>query len=122
MKPSNEEVFEEVWEMMVQDVEVATERQGYHPVKLTTSRGYVKCRYYPVTGAQLGAIWVGGVGGDWNTPAQGLYPQLCQELKSEAIASLRVRYRYPTKLEESVLDVLAGISFLQDEGLTSSPS
>jgi thioesterase domain-containing protein len=72
-----------------------------------------------VTGAKQAAIWVGGVGGDWDTPAQGLYPRLCQELTSEGIASLRVHYRYPTELVEAVLDVLAGITFLQDEGIES---
>jgi pimeloyl-ACP methyl ester carboxylesterase len=30
-----------------------------------------------------------------------------------------VRYRYPTELVESVLDVLAGLTYLQDEGIES---
>lgn len=112
--------------MVVQDIQVEPQREGYHPVKLITSRGEIDCRYYPVTGAQKGAIWVGGVGGNWDTPAQGLYPRLCQELREYdkdalgsrfAIASLRIRYRYPTELEESILDVLAGISYLEGEGI-----
>lgn len=92
-------------EMVIHDIEVSPHQEGYYPVNLKTSRGIVECRYYPVTGAQRGAIWVGGAGGGWDTPAQGLYPQLCQELMGEAIASLQVRYRYPNNLEESVLDV-----------------
>lgn len=113
-------IYDESFEMIVQDVEVGERHQeGYHPVKLTTSREDIYCRYYPVTGAKHAAIWVGGVGGDWDTPAQGLYPTLCEELTSEAIASLRVRYRYPTDLVEAVLDVLAGITFLHDEGIES---
>jgi dienelactone hydrolase len=113
-------IYDESFEMMVEDVEVGERHQeGYHPVKLTTSRGFIYCRYYPVTGAKQAAIWVGGVGGDWDTPAQGLYPRLCQELTSEGIASLRVHYRYPTELVEAVLDVLAGITFLQNEGIES---
>ena len=108
------------FEMMVQDVEVEPQQNGYHPVKLiTTKRSSVHCRYYPVKGTQLGAIWVGGVGGGWDTPAHGLYPRLCQELTGEAIASLRICYRYPTDLKESVLDVLAGLNYLQDEGIRS---
>lgn len=112
--------------MVVQDIQVEPQWEGYHPLKLTTSRGDVNCRYYPVTGAQKGAIWVGGVGGDWDTPAQGLYPRLCHELRGyakdalashEAIASLRIRYRHPTELEESILDVLAGLSYLESEGI-----
>lgn len=110
----------ELFKMMVQEVEVGPLQEGYHPVKLLIrSSAYVDCRYYPVTGAKQGAIWVGGVGGGWDTPAKGLYPQLALELMSEAIASLRVRYRYPTRLKESVQDVLAGISYLQDEGIKS---
>jgi hypothetical protein len=108
-------IYDESFEMIVQDVEVGERHQeGYHPVKLTTSREDIYCRYYPVTGAKHAAIWVGGVGGDWDTPAKGLYPRLCEELTSEGIASLRVRYRYPTDLVEAVLDVLAGITFLDD--------
>lgn len=113
-------LYDESFEMMVQDVEVGgLHQEGYHPVKITTSRGSVHCRYYPVTGTQQAAIWVGGVGGDWDTPAKGLYRQLCQDLTSKGIASLRVHYRYPTELVEAVLDVLAGLSFLQDEGIES---
>ncbi len=112
-------IYDESFEMMVEDVEVGPHQEGYHPVKLITSRGFIDCRYYPVTDAQKAAIWVGGVGGDWDTPARGLYPRLCQELTSEGIASLRVRYRYPTDLVESVLDVLAGLTYLQDQGIES---
>jgi pimeloyl-ACP methyl ester carboxylesterase len=112
-------IYDETFEMIVENAEVNPQQEGYHPVKLTTSRGPIYCRYYPVIDAQKAAIWVGGVGGDWDTPAQGLYPTLCQELTSEGIASLRVRFRYSTQLVEAVLDVLAGITFLQDEGIES---
>jgi pimeloyl-ACP methyl ester carboxylesterase len=113
-------IYDESFEMMVEDVEVGERHQeGYHPVKLTTSREDIHCRYYPVAGTKQAAIWVGGVGGGWDTPAKGLYPRLCEELTSEGIASLRVRYRYPTDLVEAVLDVLAGITFLHDEGIES---
>ncbi len=107
----------ELLEMVVRDVEVEAIQEGYQPVRLIASRGNVECRYYKVNNAQKGAIWVGGVGGDWDTPAKGLYPRLCQELMGEEIASLRVRYRYPTILEEAILDILAGINYLQGEGI-----
>ena len=112
-------IYDETFEMMVENAEVSPQHEGYYPVKLTTSRGSIHCRYYPAVDTQKAAIWVGGVGGDWDTPAQNLYPTLCRELTREAIASLRVRFRYPTKLVEAVLDVLAGITFLQDEGIES---
>lgn len=113
-------IYDESFEMMVEDVEVKPQQaEGYHPVKIITSRGSIHYRYYPVTGAKHAAIWVGGVGGDWDTPAQGLYPKLCQELMSEGIASLRVHFRNPIELIEAILDVLLGLIFLQDEGIES---
>lgn len=104
-------------DVVVQDIKVEPVRQGYHPVKLITSRGEVDCHYYPAVGTQQAAVWVGGAGGGWDTPAKVLYPQLCQELVQEAIASLRIRYRYPTRLEECILDVLVGLSYLESEGI-----
>jgi pimeloyl-ACP methyl ester carboxylesterase len=112
-------IYDESFEMIVQDVEIEPQREEYHPVKLITSRGSIHCRYYSVQDAEKAVIWVGGVGGGWDTPARGLYPLLCEHLRTEAIASLRVRYRNPTQLEESILDVLAGITYLQDEGIES---
>ncbi|ARV58542.1 dienelactone hydrolase [Nostocales cyanobacterium HT-58-2] len=110
-------IYDESFEMIVEDIEVGPSQEEYHPVKLTTSRGSIHCRYYPVEGAERAVIWVGGVGGGWDTPARGLYPLLCEVLRKEHIASLRVRYRNPTDLKESILDVLAGLTYLQDEGI-----
>lgn len=92
---------------------------GYTPIRLATRRGGVDCRYYHITGAQKTVIWVGGVGGGWDTPARGLYPHLCQKLKKKEINSLRVRFRYPTNLYESVLDVIEGIHFLEQQEIES---
>lgn len=86
-------------------------------VIITTNRGDILGRYYPVEGASRGAVWVGGVGGGWDTPAQGLYPRLCGELQEAGIASLRVRFRRPGHLAESLLDVLAGLEYLRSEGV-----
>jgi cephalosporin-C deacetylase-like acetyl esterase len=95
--------------------------EGYTPVRLVTSRGYrgVDCRYYYTAGASNAVIWVGGVGGGWDTPAKGLYPHLCQKLIIKDINSLRVCFRYPTDLCESVLDVIEGIHFLERQGIES---
>lgn len=107
----------ELLEIAIDDIEVDSSEDDYYQVKLVTNRGNIKFRYYQVSGAKRGAIWVGGVGGDWDTPAKGLYPRICQELKGEEIASLRVRFRHPTVLEEALLDVLTGISFLESDGI-----
>jgi alpha/beta superfamily hydrolase len=91
-------------------------KNGYIPVELITDRGEVSCRFYKVNSNNLSVIWVGGVGGGWDTPAEELYPDLSEKLKKNSISSLRIRYRYPHDLEESVYDVLAGIRFLKNVG------
>jgi pimeloyl-ACP methyl ester carboxylesterase len=97
---------------------------GYTIIRLVTSSGSgggggVDCRYYHTAGASKAVIWVGGVGGGWDTPARGLYPLLSQKLIRKEINSLRVRFRYPTDLYESVLDVIEGIHFLEQQGIKS---
>lgn len=89
----------------------------YRPVTLETDRGEVECRYYDAPGARSAAVWVGGAGGGWDTPAGDLYPRLSEELADEAIASLRVRFRNPTLLDEAAFDVLAGIAHLERTGI-----
>ena len=91
-------------------------KNGYIPVELITDRGEVSCRFYKVDSNNLSVIWVGGVGGGWDTPAEELYPDLSEKLKKNNISSLRIRYRYPHDIEESVYDVLAGIKFLENVG------
>ncbi len=103
--------------------------EGYIPIKLKIFDGAdsdddnIYCRYYK-TGSQGGnaaVILVGGVGGGWDSPAKGLYNRLSQKLaKDDEMNTLRIRFRYPTNLEECVVDVLAGIEFLtQAERKTS---
>lgn len=91
-------------------------RNGYIPVELITGRGEVSCRFYKVNSNNSGVIWVGGMGGNWDTPAEGLYPDLSEKLRKNDISSLRIRYRYPHDINESVYDVLAGIKFLENVG------
>lgn len=109
----------EILRIQVQEVAVQPQQEGYHAVELLTERDRLLCRYYPVENAQKAAIFVGGVGGDWDSPANGLYPTLCQELQQQGIASLRIHFRYSTQLEEAVYDVLTGIVYLQDKGINS---
>jgi alpha/beta superfamily hydrolase len=93
---------------------------GFEPVVQRTSRGEIESRYYPVEGATAGVILVGGAGGGFDTPVKGwLYPRLCKRLQRDGIACLRVSYRRPNDLEEAELDVMAGVNFLETEGMTS---
>ncbi|WP_142849826.1 alpha/beta fold hydrolase [Telmatospirillum sp. J64-1] len=90
---------------------------GYAPVEVMTGRGRVDFRWYEVEGAEAAVLMVGGVGGGWDSPAHDLYPWLCQELPKAGIAALRVRFRHSSQLNEALHDVLAGIAFLEGEGI-----
>lgn len=102
--------------------------EGYEPIVQSTTRGAVEMRYYPPADAAgagkaiptSAALFVGGVGGGFDSPIHGtLYPTLCTRLQASGIAALRVQFRHPTILEEAVLDVLAGVSFLEAEGIAA---
>lgn len=97
---------------------VLEDKYPYELVKLNTQRGEIVCRYYSSNThnpASVAVVYVTGVGGGWGTPAIGLYPRLCCSLAGIGIDGLRVRYRHPTDLLESVFDTLAGITFLREE-------
>ena len=112
---------------MINDINIGTiTNEGYRIVRLAiseTKNNVVECRYYKAefTDSKAAVIYVGGVGGGWDSPAKELYPRLSQKLaKDDGINSLRILFRYSTDLEESIVDVLAGIEFLtQEEGITS---
>lgn len=91
---------------------------GYRSITLSTNRGEIRCRYYEAEGASRGALWVGGTGGGWDTPARDLYPRLAGELTGEDIASLRVRFRNPGDLDDCMFDLMAGARFLETRGVT----
>lgn len=97
--------------------------EGYYPVTLDindkSTKKQVDYRYYK-TKAQINAsavIFVGGVGGGWDSPSRQLYPRLSYMLVNNnkdgnGISSLRVKFRYSTDLDKSATDVIAGIEFL----------
>ncbi|MBW3624345.1 MAG: dienelactone hydrolase family protein [Armatimonadetes bacterium] len=104
-------------ELAIQGFETGKEsRQGYHPVRIGTNHGPIEGRYYPVEDARCGAIWAAGAGGGYGSP-HGMYERVIAELRTEGIASLQVAYRRPAHLEDSILDLLAGLEFLKDQGV-----
>ncbi len=113
--------------LLINDINIRTiTNEGYRTVRLAiseTKNNVVECRYYKAefTDSKATVIYVGGVGGGWDSPAKELYSRLSQKLaKENGINSLRIQFRYSTDLEESIVDVLAGIEFLtQQEGITS---
>ncbi|MGB9936998.1 MAG: alpha/beta hydrolase family protein [Methanobacterium sp.] len=102
----------------IKEINYESAKNGYSEVKLETDKGTILCRYYKSSGAKLGAIWVGGIGGGFDTPSYDLYPELSKKLLEKSISSLRIQYRNPVNLEECVYDVLAGIAFLEKEGIS----
>lgn len=89
----------------------------FDPVKIEFGRGRLEARLCETVGAQSGVVLVGGVGGGFDSPARGLYERLCRDFSQDGLSALRVRYRFPTNLDECVEDALAGIAFLVSRGV-----
>ena len=67
--------------------------------------------------ATRGVIWVCGALGGLDGPSFGIFTTLSQELLGEGISSLRLNYRVPGDFDQCVLDLLAGVYFLQQKGV-----
>lgn len=102
--------------------------EGFHPVELFTEGGPVGARFSPAstttqdptTPQNMAALFVGGVGGDWDSPALGLYPRLAKELPRHGIAALRLRFRDPRNMAGAIADVLAGLEFLSLQSIAKT--
>jgi alpha-beta hydrolase superfamily lysophospholipase len=92
-----------------------TDEDGEH-VGLRTDRGTIDCRFHPAAAGDAAVVWVFGAGGGLGGPAGGLYPRLAGRLAPDGIASLRLDYRRPADLGESVLDALAGVAYVTTRG------
>lgn len=90
--------------------------KNYESLQLTSLRGESEARLYSAKSSTKAIIWFGGVGGGWDTPAQGLYPEMSQRLTETNITSLRLRFRFPGQIEECVSDALAAVDFLTGQG------
>jgi alpha-beta hydrolase superfamily lysophospholipase len=100
--------------------EVVTEPVGPEVarVALATDRGTIECRYHHADTGDAAVLWVFGAGGGLGGPAGGVYERLGARLAAEGLASLQLAYRRPGDLVECVLDVLAGIRYLETRGRT----
>lgn len=81
-------------------------------IRLETTRGTIDGVLHPVEGGTSAVICVSGATGGLDGPADGLYARLPALLAPSRVTVLRLDYRQPDVFEESVLDVLAGCSFL----------
>lgn len=112
------EIFGEELGLTIQDIRIGMlSDQGYRRVQMQTEQGSIESHYYAAPYAKKAVIFVGGVGGDFDSPGNNLYPRLASELANWQINCLHLRFRDPMDLGEAVLDVLAGIAFLQTEGV-----
>ena len=92
---------------------------GATPARLDTTRGPIDCLLHRAPGGgETAVLWAPGARGGFGGPADGLYADLARELAGRGIASLRLDYRHPANLDESTLDVLAGIWYLAGIGRT----
>lgn len=97
--------------------EAAPEGEVGEGVCLETTRGDVHCLLHPASEPTEAAVLMAvGARGGFGGPADGLYPQLADELAGEGIAVLRFCYRRANQLEECVLDALASVSYLSSLG------
>ena len=97
-------------------VDRSREGEAGEPLALHTDLGDIPVALHRVERPVGGVVWVYGAWGGLDGPADGIYPVLAEDLAGDGVASLRVDYRRPGNLDESVLDTLAGVSFLSSLG------
>ena len=93
----------------------APEDQSGQGMLLHTDRGDIRAIIHKGADTTKAIVWVWGARGGFNGPADGIYGALAQEL-TPRITSLRIDYRRPGVLQDSVLDTLASVSFLKAAG------
>lgn len=103
-------------EIIIIDVKTKSE-DSFELVCIETNRGTVECKYYKAEEADRGIVLVGGAGGDFQTPADNLYPRLGNYFEEKSVSSLNVKFRKTRNLAESITDVLVGIEFLKSENI-----
>lgn len=94
--------------------------QGAFRLHMETTRGPIEAVFHAVEGGTGAAIFVGGAMGGIDGPADKIYTRLPDLLREHEVSSLRIEYRVPNNIEECVLDVLAGCSFLKGIGATDA--
>src|SRR5262245_65685043 len=96
-----------------------TEPNGHPPqtaeVEIHTPEGMIKGLLHKAEGARGAMLMVGDAGGGLDGPA-GLYETLAEQLQKAGITALRIDYREPNDLRESIYEVLAGIEAVRQQG------
>ena len=109
-------IVKQDFETTIVDVKTKPE-DSFELVCIETSRGRVECKYHKAGETDKGIILIGGAGGDFQTPADSLYPRIGEFFKRIGVSSLYVKFRKTGDLAESIIDILAGIEFLKSENI-----
>jgi len=102
--------------MKVTGVRTENLEKSQEHVFIATDDGEIECIFHPA-GSNKGIIWLCGALGGFDGPSFGIFKTLAAKMVTDGISSLRLHYRYPGEFDECVLDVLAGIDFLRQQGI-----
>lgn len=83
---------------------------------LVTERGVIPAILHSAEESSKAVIWVCGARGGFGGPGAGLYEQLAQQFSLQGITSLRLDYRVPNDLPECAVDLMAGVTYLENTG------
>jgi Acetyl xylan esterase (AXE1) len=85
-------------------------------VVLHTTLGPIQAMLHPSATGARGPCSGPGARGGYAGPAEGVLAQLAEAFAAQGLTSLRLHYRHPGVYIDSVLDVRAGLAFLQGRG------
>lgn len=109
--------MEDKIKLAINEVGIGASVDSYRPVILHTNRGEISARFYHIPNIKRAVIFVGGSNGGYSSPAYDLYGSLADQLVAEGVSSLWIQYRKPSDMLEAVVDVMAGIMFLEQNGV-----
>ena len=92
------------------------EGQAGEGLLFRTNRGEFRGILHPASGSHQAVVWVCGAWGGFGGPGPGIFAQMADVFQKQGVTSLRLDYRYPGDFQECVLDLLAGISYMGNEG------
>ena len=85
-------------------------------MEIQTPRGVVRGVLHPANEARGAMVMVGGAGGGTHGPG-GSYEELGTRLQRDGVTAVRLEFRQPNYLEESIYDVLSAIKGISGWGM-----
>lgn len=103
-------------ELRIFNVGAADNGDGSYRILIFTDRGEIEGIMHPYEGGTGAVIFISGGMGGLDGPADKIYARLSRDLLARGVTSLRLNYRRPSAFNDSLLDTLAGASFLRGIG------